>query len=240
MKKRILKFCIVILGLTISVGFFSIPTNAYAAGVCSCTQQIDYDTCNCDIICPSMFVTVPEGGSVPLREIACRPDGGAQICECATPHPFPADSSSQCTATCRDNISDPSYGTKHGTGVGVYVEATGVDDSCDHDAECSGRGCISGDCYCSGGLEELWSGMTEEDYRAGGVRGSCVAKTRDGEACSRPGSCLSNICAAPTPGSDTICGGLTPPGEEPTPSPTEGEVFPTYQINSPIGEVTGP
>ncbi len=240
MKNCIKKFSIVIFILTLPTGFFLIPTNAEAGGRCTCRQQIDYDVCNCDIICPSMSVTVPEGGSVPLQEISCVVESSGARCECATPHPFPADSPDQCTTTCRDNISDPSYGTKRGAGVGEFEEAAGLSDPCDHDTECRGRGCISGDCFCSGGLEELWSGGTEEEYRASGVRGSCAAKTRDGEDCSRPGSCLSNICAAPTPGSDTICGGLTPPGEEETPPQTEEEVFPTYNIKSPIGPVTGP
>lgn len=244
MKNRIKTFSVVIFVLTIIAGFFAIPINAEAGGRCTCRQYVEHDACNCNIICPSMFVITPEGGSVPLGEVACRSEGagGAQICECATPRPFPTDSPDQCATACRTNISDPSSGTKRGTGIGEFQETAGLGDSCDHDVECRGRGCITGGCFCSGGLEELWSGETEADYRAGGARGSCAAKTRDGKNCSRPETCLSNICAAPTPGADTICGGNvpTPPGAEVTPVETPEKVFPTYELKKPIGEVTGP
>ncbi len=70
----------------------------------------------------------------------------------------------------------------------------------------------------------------------------CRFKKDSGSVCSGNFECNSNICTSVPGREGKTCkvGGLTPPGEE-TPAPTgEEDVFPTYQINSPIGEVTGP
>jgi len=220
---------------------FLIMDNVNAAGICTCRQPVSYDACTCDIICPSMSVTLPGGGSLPLQEASCSSLPPGVRCECTTPHPFPADDPAQCTTICRDNISDPSYGTKAGAGVAEFQEAAGVDDSCDRDAECTGRGCISGGCFCVNGIEDfiIW-GQTESEYRASGSRGSCDIKSSTGSPCMRNEHCSYNICDADSGKCADASGSVpTTPGEE-TPPQTEDEVFPTYQLKSPIGEVTGP
>ncbi|MBU1146376.1 pilin [Patescibacteria group bacterium] len=71
---------------------------------------------------------------------------------------------------------------------------------------------------------------------------SCRFKKDSGSVCSENFECNSNICTPVPGGEGKTCkfGGLTPPGEEEVPPQTEEEVFPTYNIKSPIGEVTGP
>lgn len=74
----------------------------------------------------------------------------------------------------------------------------------------------------------------------------CAAKLGNGEDCVRDGQCGSNYCGQPS-GEELTMGGVCGPQPGPTgegsggvTKPSTETVFPTYNINSPIGEVTGP
>lgn len=106
--------------------------------------------------------------------------------------------------------------------------AAGVDegDVCSTQEDCSDGGTCGADrCYCNS------------------TSNTCRFKIEKGNACEQNVQCISGYCYYP-PASDRsqkICldASLRPegPGVDTTP---ESEVFPTYNINSPIGEVTGP
>jgi len=109
---------------------------------------------------------------------------------------------------------------------GIWIEEEAIEEgtTCSRQEDCSGGGTCGIDrCFCN-----------PETSR-------CKYKKDSNSSCLENYECHSNVCAPVTSGEGKTCklGGLTPPGGE-TPPPTEGEAFPTYQLKSPIGEVTGP
>lgn len=231
--KRNIKLPIYFSFLITLFGVFLILQDARAGGRCTCTQYVEYSDCgNCGNICTSMFVrSVPLGRGEP----ACTTERpGVAICTCITQRSLLTESLDECANVCRTQISDPSDGTKRGTGIGEFQAVPGEGEACDHDAECTGEGCPvalttgRSECYCSFGIEDYSS---EAEYRASGSRGTCVMKGAPNDPCFRNEHCLSNICT------DGRCanGGLSTPETE-----EKEEIFPTYEIKPPIGEVTGP
>jgi hypothetical protein len=117
---------------------------------------------------------------------------------------------------------------------GITVE-TG--DPCTSHIDCvsnpPGRGECSTEnsCYC-----DLMSGSSTFQ--------TCRLKLESGDICMENYQCISGFCRAASPEETKTCwrtGLPLPPGVEvEAPPKTEEEVFPTHDLKSPIGEVTGP
>lgn len=238
MKKRLPLFVIFFILFNLSLGIFIVSDEANAViGRCTC-QKTGYleptysprNCSECDSYCPLSTILLGSE-NFNLERSSCTEDGtGGVTCGCAiTVTRVPEEA-------CR-GAGDISC---------EFTAAGGVGTTCLTDDDCHGTGCEYG-CYCYNGNEDARvAGFTDLDayWRDLGVSSaSCYAKIGNGENCIRPGQCGSNYCGRPEGGdafSPDVCRPQPGPGEEETPPPTEGDVFPTYEIKSPIGEVTGP
>lgn len=110
---------------------------------------------------------------------------------------------------------------------GIWIEEERIEEGtdCSRQEDCVGGGtCGTDRCFCNPETNK------------------CKFKKDSGSPCLENYECHSNICTAVPGGEGKTCkiGGLTPPGEGEAPPLSEEEVFPTYKLKSPIGEVTGP
>ena len=226
MKKNKFKKLLFVTSIIFIIGgwfFTTAQSNALESGACYCIPPggtwTTVGSCTlCSAACASSF----DLGGNPFTQKSCGeadPDvPSAKKCFChiriTTPPVMPQDE-------CIDGCSG--YGFSYVWVPPLLPIEEG--NSCSRQEDCVGGGtCGTDRCFCN-----------PETNR-------CKFKKDVRSVCLENFECNSNICAAVPGGEGKTCklGGLTPPGEEVTPPPSEEEVFPTYKINSPIGEVTGP
>lgn len=217
--EKILKKIFLFVWLTSLLFSFSIPANAELNQTCRCTKEAGWAP-TCDQCLRECLESAEE--DLPASRTfedtsSCGgpdPDLGGIICNCSFESIIPASGSCLLTDwSCRGDV--------------IVETEIDIGDTCARQEDCVGT---TGDC----GATRCFCNATTS---------RCTFKKDAGLVCSENFECNSNICTAVPDGEGKICkfGGLTPPGEEVTPPPTgEEDIFPTYQINSPIGEITGP
>lgn len=212
------KKLIIVTSIIFIIGSWFLTTtksNAEEFGTCECVEEtsITVGACSeCTTACASTFEA--EGRPFTVKSCENSPIPGAKECFC---HLIVESIRRE---ECRIGCTGFTYNFT------PAAEPVPVDigDACARQEDCVGTAgdCGSSRCFCNTATSR------------------CTFKKDAGSVCLENYECHSNICTAVPGGEGKTCklGGLAPPDEE-TP-PTEGEVFPTYKIKSPIGEVTGP
>lgn len=210
--------------LTSLIFSFSIPANAELNQTCQCSKEPGWaPTCEqCLSDCSDMAAEDLPSSRIFEDTSTCGgpdPDLGGVICNCSFESVIPASGSCLLTDwTCRGEV--------------IIETEVDIGDTCARQEDCVGT---TGDC----GASRCFCNATTS---------RCTFKKEASSECAENFECVSNICRAGDPSAPKQCvrAGLTPPTgtdggtNSETPPLSEEEVFPTYQVNSPIGEVTGP
>lgn len=209
------------------------PQIAHGESLCTCTERASEPYASyyvCQEVCGRWLESVMPPSVIFENEPRCPPNtsGG---CDCSCRFTVTMGPDDVCS------FDPPGY---EGTFSCVETSLTEeivveTGDRCTNQTDCisnpPGRGecATENNCYCD--LKD-----TSPTFQ------TCKLKLEGGDTCAENYQCISRICRL-TSGETKTCwrtGVPLPEGEVEPPPLSEEEVFPTYKLKSPIGEVTGP